>query len=610
MMDNYDKDWIYAGNVNSVTYANMPPGDYLFRVKGANNDGVWNEEGVSLSIHISRPWWTSTVALCLYTLIIMTMTYLTYKRYKYQKNQKMQQMIDNIQRAEEKSLYDAKIQFLSSVSHEIKTPLSLVKAPFEQICREGPASRNYQDNMEIIGMNIDRLVNLTHQLLDFSKAENDRFLFHTSLVDISQIVTNVMSHFTGVLKDKHIEPVFDLPNEDVVCYADPEALTKIMNNLIQNASRYALHKIKISLHKENDRFVIRVLNDGEVIPSEYHDKIFNRFYQISEDSHKGGVGLGLSIVKHLTDLHHGRVYLDDTSEDTCFVVEIPFVTKAPGNGTDPDTEDNTVQEEPVDECRSERRCSTILVVEDNKDMQRFLKKMLEEKYHVYLADNGKQAFEIMDKKNVDMIISDVMMPEMDGFTLCQEIKTNLKFSHIPVILLTAKTHISAKIQGIESGANAYIEKPFSSEFLLVKIHNILSNIKLLKDAFLHSPYTLTDSIVNSVADEQFIEKINSIILDHLNDSDFSIDKLACYMNMSRSTLDRKIKDLVRLTTNDFIKLTRIKKAAQMLSEGSFRINEICYLTGFTSPSYFSKCFRKQFGIAPTELLQKREQSKS
>lgn len=608
MMDHYDKDWTYAGNNRSVTYANMPPGDYAFRVKGSNNDGVWSNSEAVLRIRISPPWWASVSFKCLYALAFIGLLYIGYRWYRNRSNRKIKQTIDGINRAKEKALYEAKMHFFTTISHEIKTPLSLIKAPYDQINKEGRMSDNYMENMEIMGMNIDRLMNLTNQLLDFSKVENENFLFRYTLTDISKVITIVAQQFKGIFKQNNIDLHLDLPEIRLEGYVDSEALAKIVSNLLQNASRYAHSRIDVALYPQKYCFVIKVCNDGKPIAPADRERVFEMFYQAGDETQKGGAGLGLSIVKHLTELHKGRVCIDDNPEGlTCFVVEIPLMTTLPDSPAAYEVKESVHAEDiPVGDSGSDQKRTSILVAEDNTDMQRFLKKLLSGEYNVYLANDGKQALEILDDRNVDLVISDIMMPGLDGLTLCQKVKTCIRYSHIPVILLTAKADINTKIEGMEAGADAYIEKPFSPEFLLAQIHNILNNIRLLKEAFLNSPYTLTNSIANSDADEKFLEQVNNIILEHLSDTDFSIDQLAGKVNMSRSTLDRKIKGTTQLTTNDFIKLVRIKKAAQMLSEGNYKINEVCYITGFTSPSYFSKCFREQFGISPNDLVRKKK----
>ncbi|MDR0347974.1 MAG: response regulator [Tannerella sp.] len=608
IMDNYDKEWVYTRNQRSVTYANIPPGNYTFRVKGSNNDGIWSKDEAIVKIRITPPWWDSFPAKGLYIALFTILLYSGYRWYKQKNNLKTQQTIININRAKEKTLYEAKMRFFATVSHEIKTPLSLIKAPYEQISKDGGLSENDKENMEIMGMNIDRLINLTNQLLDFSKIENENFLFRYTLTNIQETIMLVVQQFKGVLKQKNIRLSLNLPSAELKYYVDSEALTKIVSNLIQNASKHALNQINIALCQQKYCFEIKVSNDGKAIMPTDHERVFDMFYQITDDRKKEGAGLGLSIVKHLAELHKGRVYIDGAcSDQTCFVVEIPLISNLPesimSNGDETlINEDTALSESP----NSTQKQMTILIVEDHMDMQHFLQKLLSTQYNVYLADEGKQALHILDRINIDLIVSDILMPKIDGLTLCQTVKTCIKYSHIPVILLTAKSDLKTKIEGMEAGADAYVEKPFSSTFLLARIHNILNNIRLQKEAFLNSPYMLINSVANNEADEKFLELINEIILDHLSDNDFSIEQLARKVNMSRSTLDRKMKGTVQLTTNDFIKLVRIKKAAQLLSEGKYKINEVCYITGFTSPSYFSKCFREHFGMSPNDLLRKKK----
>jgi DNA-binding response OmpR family regulator/nitrogen-specific signal transduction histidine kinase len=609
-MENYDTDWIEMGNNHSVTYSNMPPGDYQFKVKGSNNDGLWNDIPTVLPITIASPWWSSAFMKYCYLLLICYCIYFIYRYIRKRNAFKWQQKLDDLNRAKEKAIYDAKLKFFATVSHEIRTPLSLIKAPFEYICRKNVADEaffpdnlreDFQENMDIMGLNIDRLISLCNQLLDFSKVENENFILCYTQTNISDTIISILQWFKPVIKQKNITLNTSFPDTPPMSYIDGEALTKIISNLMNNATRYAKSEISLSLHLTDDSFIIKIANDGIPILPANREKVFDIFFREQRKDGQGA-GLGLAIVKHLTELLHGKVFLDPDTAQTCFVVDIPLTTVPPSSAdteTTPPYSDNFqcpnfINERPV-----------ILVVEDNPDMRQFLCKLLNDAYNVLAADDGDSAMEKLNSCEIHLIVSDVKMQRIDGFTLCRQLKTCLKYSHIPIILLTAKTALSDKIEGIEAGADAYIEKPFSSDFLLARIQSILNNRQRLKDAFLSSPYSFIDAIATGEADRKFIETINNIILNNITDSDFSIDNLASEVCMSRSTLDRKIKGLAHITTNDYIKLVRIKQAAKLISEKNYKINEVCYMTGFSSPSYFTKCFKEQFGITPNDLMRKK-----
>lgn len=606
-MEGYENDWTYLKENRRITYSNLPSGSYRFRVIGANSDGIWNKQGQSVEIIIAPAPWLSIYAIIGYIILTVAFLYYLFCFYKRNVKNKRRRLIDNMNFSKDKAIYEAKINFFTTVAHEIKTPLTLIKAPYEQLTSSKNDAQEYADNIEIMGENIDRLLILTNQILDFSKLENQGFFFKYTQSNVNQIVENVLHRFITTFKHKNLDIVIELQKPEIISYIDSESFTKIVSNLVSNATKFANKKIIIKLSDNrtaNGCFILRTTNDGPIIASEHRESVFKTFYQVPNNQTSEGFGIGLSIVKHLVDLHKGRVYLDETVIDmTSFVVEIPLMLEVNSMKNNHKEKEELIIADSKDELTEGR--ILVLVVEDDKSMLNFLKKLLSKTYTVITACDGEDAIRSLDKKMADIIVSDVMMPNMDGFSLCREIKKRIDYSHIPIILLTAKSNSQSKIEGMEVGADAYVEKPFSPEFLLAQIANILHNKRLLKEAFLKSPFTLTNTIANSSEDERFLTKVNEKILNHLSNESFSIDQMAEELNMGRSSLYRKIKGIVNLTPNDFTRLIRLKKAAEMLEKGDSRINEICYLTGFKSPSYFAKCFQKQFGVLPKDFAKKK-----
>ncbi len=424
------------------------------------------------------------------------------------------------------------------------------------------------------------------------------------ICDISQLIKDTYIRFDPAAKQNDLTFKIGLPEQNFNAAVDKEALTKILSNLFNNAVKYAKSYIHVSLHaptdEQNDFFSITVSNDGLPIPVEMKEKIFEPFVQIKNVSNgqtKTGTGIGLPLARSLTELHRGKLYLKD-SDDICFCIELPIKQEKTI------LLQKTEIEKPVNTPTVIRQHQTdicILVVEDDPEMQSFISSQLGNAYSVMNASNGKEALKILSENTISLVVSDVMMPEMNGFELCRTLKTNIEYSHIPIILLTAKATIQSKIEGIELGADDYIEKPFSTEYLLARIANLLSNQEKLRQAFTSSPFVNAQTIALTKADEAFLEKLTEVIKSNISEPEFNVDILAEKMNMSRSSLHRKIKGIAQITPNEFIQLERLKMAAQLIQSQEYKINEVCYIVGFNSSSYFAKCFQKQFGVLPKDF---------
>ncbi|MGB8489637.1 MAG: response regulator, partial [Bacteroidales bacterium] len=353
---------------------------------------------------------------------------------------------------------------------------------------------------------------------------------------------------------------------------------------------------------------IRVNSDGKLIPKELCEKIFEPFYQIDFDKPgEKGTGLGLSLARSLADLHHGRLFLDTTvSNYNSFVLELTKYQEV-SISSDIKKVDRLNLSEPnkfVIFGSLENSCPNILLVEDDMEMGKFIAGEISGDYNVILTPNGDEAMKALKKYNIILIVSDVIMPVINGYELCRQIKSNIEFSHIPVILLTATIHLNARIEGLDSGADAYIEKPFSTELLMAQINNLIKNRSLDRQNFINSPFAPFKSVAMNKTDEDFLKRLNSVLMDNITENDLSVERIAEMIGISVSTLYRKVKALTDLNSVEYIRLTRLKKAAELLSEGNFRINEISYLVGFSSPSYFATSFQKQFGISPSQFIRK------
>lgn len=596
-LEGLDNDWLSVNKNQKISYSNLSPGQYVLKIKDDDN-----KETNHLKITITPPIWSTTYAYILYMIIALLLLIYMYKKINLKIKTNHQQNLAQMEARKERESYDAKIAFFTNVAHEVRTPLTLIKGPLEHILKMNKVDQATKDDLLVMQRNSDHLLALINQLLDFRKTESGKFSLSFVNLDIVPLLTGLYERFQPTFRQKNIEIQLNIPQESFFVDIDRGAFSKIVSNLLSNASKFATSYISLELivNEANDNnFKLIVKNDGNIIKEEMFDKIFEPFFQLNSDNSenlKSGTGIGLSLSRSLAELHGGKLYLQkQTDYFNTFVLELPM------NQPNSFYYDDKVEKQEKNLPKEKADRYSILIVEDNIEMQDFIFKRLNEQLIVYCASNGKEALKILDEEHIDIIISDIAMPEMDGFELLKNIKSNIKYSHIPTILLTAHTNLQSKIDGMELGADAYIEKPFSMDFLLAQILNLLNGRKILRDSFINSPYLHSSTIALTKADEKLMDTINEIVEQNLENIDFNIDQLASAMHTSRSSLLRKVKGVSGLTVNEYIRLIRLKKAAVLLEEGKYRINEICILTGFNSSSYFAKCFQKQFGILPKEF---------
>jgi DNA-binding response OmpR family regulator/anti-sigma regulatory factor (Ser/Thr protein kinase) len=396
---------------------------------------------------------------------------------------------------------------------------------------------------------------------------------------------------------------FETKMEEIKLLVDKEAIYKIVSNLISNAIKYAKSKIEINLTNENSNVYISVKDDGDGIGKKDLTKIFEPFFQIQSNVMKSGTGLGLSLAKSLAEKHNGDITVESSeSEGSLFILRIPVVEN------NSEIEQHLPAEKKLTETESQAandRKIKIVIAEDNRDLRDFLVNSLSDNYTVFSVENGLEALSVIEKENIYLIISDIMMPEMDGLELCRQVKTNVAYSHIPLILLSAKTDTPTKIEGLNFGADVYLEKPFSIEQLKAQLNSIIENRDKIRNNFLKAPlqYFKQNTTGENEGNAEFVSKLNAHILENIADEKFSIDVLSGLFNMSRSSFHKKIKSLTDMTPNDYINLIRLNQSAQLLASGRYKINEVCYMVGFNTPSYFSKLFYEHFGKLPKEYME-------
>lgn len=608
-LEGFNKDWIYANSQSKATYTNLPAGKYLFRVKASNNEGVWNEEGASIRIIVHPPFYRSPLFQVLY-FILAGITIVLFIRFLLRRNErKHQKEIEQLNIQKEKEVHEAKIEFFTMIAHEIRTPVSLIISPLESIREQAAVLPDtLRENLEVVNRNSQRLLYLINQLLDFRKVEDKEVKMYFIPQNVKQLLQSVCEPFRLSMEERGILFHTQYPEDDLIVMLDKEAITKLISNLLTNALKYTRNRVELvcSLNPEQHTFTIRISDNGIGISDTEQKKIFKPFYQAVDS--KPGTGIGLCIVKSIVDAHKGCISIEsEKGKGSSFIIMLPMeqtVTPLPDNKN----QDHTVKLS-VDRFVQEKELSAMdvkkpvmLIVDDNQEMQQFLSSHFNNAYSIVTADDGKEAMVIIKQQEISLIISDWMMPRMNGIELCKEVRSNQFISHIPFILLTAKTDVDSKVEGMGCGADIYIEKPFSMQYLEACINNLIEQRQLLRKKFSQMPMLSLSSIAGNATDEKFLTEMNEIIEQNLSNPELSVDFLAKEMGISRSGLFPKIKMLANVTPNELIQVIRLKKAASLLLEKRFRINEVSYMVGFNDPTYFTKCFFKQFGIKPKDFM--------
>ncbi len=609
-MEGSDMDWVIISGNRKVYYTNLSPGEYRFRVISSSDGNTWSSDETMLNIEILPPFWLSIPAYAFYIIISTLIIYTIIIFYLKKKALEQQRRIDIIETNKEKEILNAKISFFTNITHEVRTPLTLIKGPLDRILQSGIKnnSKDSEDNLLIIKRNTDRLLSLTNQLLDFRKTEKDIFKLNFIKSDLYELIESNFNLFLPYSSEKMVSFQLHSPFTNFNLAVDREAITKILSNLFSNALKFADTVVDVYLEPgtEKENIVrIRVNNDGKLIPQEFRDKIFEPFYQIDFDKPgQKGTGLGLSLARSLAELHNGKLYLDNNNRNyNSFVLELPkYQPESIAVDIGHDETDLYEHQEFEIFGSLENTRPNLLLVEDEIEMGRFISKEISGNFNVILTHNGEEALNALKKFNIILVISDVVMPVINGYELCRHIKSNIEFSHLPVILLTATIHLNAKIEGLDSGADAFIEKPFSTDLLIAQIINLIKNRSSSRQIFINSPLAHFKSVAMNKTDEEFLKKLHSTLMDNIAENELSVEKVASLMGLSISTLYRKVKALTDLNTVEYMRLTRLKKAAELLAEGNYRINEISYLVGFSSPSYFATSFQKQFGISPSQFI--------
>lgn len=603
MLEGFDKTWAHSTNTPEATYANLPPGDYTFLLRYV---GQTDEGGMArLRITILPPWYRTWLAYLCYVLLLVVSGYYLYSHAQRRLKRRYQQQMQKFQMDQEKETIQSKIRFFVDLVHEIRTPLSLISLPLEQL-EEGTLSEANRKHTKSIRRNIDYLLDITNELLDFQKQEHGGITLVLRSVNLNRMLHDIYDLFKDAVEVQGKQLQLQLPEKAIETSIDKDKMKKVMVNLVGNALKYTNREIIIRLEDiPNGCVRISVIDDGKGVKAEEQSKIFERYYQIGNDTTGAsfGTGLGLAYAKMLAEAHEGELHYEDApGGGSCFALTLPIVASKPSEDQHPSELAEVPSE--TEEEKPRQTSFRVLLVEDNEDLLKATSEALKGWYKVVKARDGVEALDLLQHHEVDVIVSDIMMPRMDGTELCRRVKQNLDISHLPIILLTAKTSVEAKVEGMESGADVYLEKPFAIKQLHLQIENLLR----LRQQFYErmrgfdgvSPVVQGDSSLGlNQQNMEFIERLQKSVQENIGEEDFSIDTLAEQLNMSRSSFYRKIKALTDMTPTEYLKTARMNQAAVLLKQGC-RSTEVAARVGFTSSSYFAKCFKAQFGCLPKD----------
>lgn len=624
-MDGLETSWNFAGNQRTANYINLPKGKYTFRVKSTNGDGEWTENEKSLTIVKLPSFWESAWGFLFYFVVFILLSalvsYILFVIFRLRN-----------EIAVEHRISDMKIRFFTDISHELRTPLTLIVSPIENLMRKEPLSESARAQIQIVQRNTNRLLRLINQILDFRKVQNRKMKLIVEAIPVSDFIKEICLSFQKLAEEKSIALVVTDNTQGAQLWADKDKFEKIFFNLISNAFKFTRsnHSIEVIISETAHSVTVTVHDQGVGISNEKLRLLFDRFESFANPqmAFQASTGIGLSLTKELVELHGAKIEVEsETGKGTSFHVIFRKGFDHFGKKDEiflhdleePDAPWSPTPNAPVDEfvevdfAKEEKESMAndrpvLVLAEDNKELQGFLHSTLRISYDVYVADNGIKALELASSINPDLIVSDIMMPDMDGLELVQKLKESIETSHIPIVLLTAKTDIESKLEALEMGVDDYITKPFSLSFLEARIENLLKIRTQLQSYFKTS---LTSGIITLAKpqvtnlDELFMSKTLTFLEVNYRNSEISIDDIAQHAGVSRSSFFKKLKSLTGLAPVDFIREFRIQKAAQLIEAGETNVSQIAYNVGINDTRYFSKCFKQKYGINPSEAIAKR-----
>ncbi len=619
----FQNEWQHVGKERTANFTNIPPGNYSFQVIASDGVKQWDEYPLKIDLTISKPIWATNWAFLIYFTVGITVLLLSYRYVFLWSKLKSNLKFEKISREKEKEVNQMKLNFFTKISHEIRTPLTLIMGPIDNIMEmthENPKVLSY---LQTIKSNTQRLVGLTNQLIDLRKKESGKLQLKAYNGDLLTSLEEITLSFRELARQRDIQLAIQFQQKPENLWFDEEKIEHVLFNLLSNAFKftpdYGSVKITVKVKEEKGKAAwveISVKDNGIGIPEKDLPHIFDMFYQSESGVLKGGTGIGLSLSSELVKLHHGKIEVfSSQGQGTEFIISLPLgeahlsedekLATAPAKANK-DYNINNLKafsnKKIIHKKSSIKENDTLLIVEDNPEVRDYIQHIFEDDFNVEVAENGEKGLEKARSVFPDLIISDVMMPIMDGIEMTSLLKNDIRTGHIPIILLTARSSSVNKIEGLQTGAEAYVTKPFEVEVLKLNVNNLLTNSKKAMKYFRREVLSNPQPVPQNAPDEKFIKDLVTAIEKYMEDPNFKIERLAKELSMSHSVLYRKCLALTGNPISDFIRIIRLKKAAMLLKQGSLSISEVAYKIGFNDAKYFSKCFKKQFGKSPSVYL--------
>lgn len=623
MLKGFNNTWNYtSADRRYANYTNLNYGTYVFKVKATSADGVWNDQFTQVHITIRPPWWKTSWALLGYIVTTFLVLYGFRKLILLRANLIHDIKLERLERENMEKLNKAKLQFFTNISHEFRTPLTLILGPAQNLLDSGNIGKTFRGHALSISNNAQRLLRLVNQLLDFRKAESGNLKLEASEGNIVKFIREIKLSFDILAEQMKIRFEFQSSSTVIKVWFDRDQFEKIMFNLLSNAFKHTPEggAIIITVREVAEAVLVQVEDNGNGIKQEYFEKVFQTFFSYDEDKHHTGTGIGLALTKSLVDMHHGTIDVESKEgEFTRFTIKLKkghlhfHESEIQNLSHDIESMDHypslmnselpeTLIAEPAISQSADGLTHKLLIIEDNEGIRSYIKSIFERHYEIIEAANGSEGWEYAVEHSPEVIISDIMMPVMDGITLCKKLKSDVKTSHIPVILLTARTALIFKVEGLETGADDYVSKPFNPKVLELKVRNFIRMRNRMRDMFVSKEVLTLEprKITLTSTDERFVNAIIESIEKNMSNEEYSVEELGSDVGMSKAQLYRKMKALTNQSANEFIRTMRLKRAAQLLEQNELTVAEVTYQVGFTDLPYFRECFKKMFGVTPSE----------
>lgn len=612
----FNDEWQETGSQNRrITYTNLRSGDYCLQIIATNNDGLWAPGVSELQITISPPIWLSIWAYIFYAAVFLFLLIVFRKYSLIAVKEKNQLIIESMEHKKETEIAEAKMRFFTNVSHEIRTPLTLIHAPIQQLIEKGELDENTHNVLVMVFRNVKRLLNQVNQLLELRKMDKGQFSVHVSNFSLESMLQDTLLDFEPALRQEKIEVVFN-SDENTIIHSDRRMIDTVFHNLISNSVKYSSpgSSISIAISRVEDKsqtpfILVKICDEGPGIPEDEIKNVFNRFYQINKEGfeHTGGSGIGLSIVKEFVERLGGSIEVANLDGGgCCFKISLPIGEEAsavlPNEAETAD--DDLFVELTSDEVEADKNINAriLMIIEDDADLASYLKSVFEKRFKTFVFNNGRKAFEEVQSIMPDLIICDIMLPGMNGIEFTKSIKFRKETSHIPVVLLTARSGEDNMVEGLNVGADSYITKPFSINILEAQVGSLMKSREAFRARFSKQMVLEPTEEAITPMDEKFLTKLIEITDRKLSDPAFDVSYLVEEMHMSHSIILKKVKALTGLSLVEFIRSMRIKKAVQIFKQDKLSVSEVGFMVGFSDPKYFSKCFTKEMGVKPTEYI--------